>query len=278
MTSTEVIRPCVADDRKVTSEDRERWFSISWDAIIDYALQKLPNILFVEKAVDAIARQLNKCRAMCPKQLRQWCYRKIDNLAAQLNRTEKALRHGTKDFRYEQHGEKCFIQLHDAEGEQHVWKIPADWLEQARMLWPVYVRKYPDGRHYVAKKVPIIQPDGSRVQKEVSVHRLFLGLGVVRRTEADAGEAESQDGSWLNFCDGNIRLIHGSDLLDHCLVGLQNIEATATLDWKPAKSKVTATREGKMKRYLNWHEKSVVSFLSGKYPDDGQNNLSKLAC
>lgn len=263
----EVLRPIEADDEKITLEDRERWFALSWNVIFEYALEKLPNITFIDNAVEALARQLHECPARCPKQLRQWCYRRIDKLVAQLNKTEKALRHGTKEFVYERHGENCFIELHDPKGEHHVWKIPADWLEQARQLWPVYVRKYPDGRHYVARKVTVIQPDGSRVQKEVAVHRLFLGLGAVRHNEDDAGKAETADGSWLNFCDGNIRLIKGSDLLDHCEVSLHNVEETATLDWKPAKSKVTTNREGRLKKHLNWHELSVLSFLSGNSDD-----------
>jgi hypothetical protein len=233
----------------------------------NFGRRSLPNITFMDKAVDALALQLHYCPARCPEQLRQWCYRRIDKLVAKLNKTEKALRRGTKDFRYEQHGDNCFIQLHDAAGEQHIWKVPTDWLETARQLWPVYVRKYPDGRHYVSKKVSVIQPDSSCLQKEVAVHRLFLGLGAVKRTKADAGEAQTDDGSWLNFCNDNIRPIKGSDLLDHCSQ-LNDAAANVSLDWKPTKAKLTTSHEKGLKNHLNRHEKSVVTFLSGKYPDE----------
>lgn len=239
-----------------------------YTALHDYAVEKLPSMFFAEKALDALAGKLNKCRVQSPAQLRQWGRTQIDRLAAQLNKREKEPRSNEKPFVYEQHNGKCFVQLFDADGRQHVWKFPASWLEQARLLWPVYVRYFPDGRPYLARKTPITQPDGARVQTEAVVHRLFLGLGAIRHDAIDSAEAETRDGSWLNFCDDNIRLIKGTDLLDHCSCSLY--DRTLTTDWKPAKAKVTTGREDSSKKALNWHEKSVLNFLSGKYPGEQQ--------
>ncbi len=265
--------------QKPTLEDVERWFVTLWDvdmphhqSIADYAAYRLPNAIFAEKALEHIASRLHECPARSPLQLLQWCHKQIDKLIAKLGRAEKAERKNTKPLVYEQHGERIFVQLFDSKGRQHIWKFPASWLESAKKLWPVYVRIFPDGKPYLAHKTPVVKADCSREQVEVPVHRLFLGLGAVRRGYDDAAEAESVDGSWLNFCDGNIRLIEGSDLLDHScsLSGIEHRVAYGV----PAKAKVTTSREGSSREF-NRHEFSVLSFLSGKYPDDEPKIICK---
>jgi hypothetical protein len=258
--------------RRPTLDDLERWFVTLWDArdrpytsICDYAVYKLPNAVFAEKALEHIAQRLHECPAQSPMQLLRWCHKQIDKLVAKLNRAEKAERKNAKPLVYEQHGERIFVQLFDSKGRQHIWKFPASWLEAAKKLWPIYIRIFPDDKPYLAHKTPVVKADCSREQVEVPVHRLFLGLGAVRRGYDDAAEAESVDGSWLNFCDGNIRLTKGTDVLDHAF-SLTGTEGTLAHGWVPAKAKVTTSREGSS-RVFNRHELSVLSFLSGKYPE-----------
>jgi hypothetical protein len=255
-------------------DDLKKWWQLSLDpsgesffsGILDYAIGKLPSIVFAEKAINKLSEKLYKCPAQCPMQFRQWCYKQIDKISASLNKPEKVERKNTKRMIYEQHGDRIFVQLFDSRGSQHIWKFPATWLETAGKLWPVYVRRYPDGRPYIARKVAVIQPDGSREQVEVPVHRLFLGLGALRHDFDDAGEAESIDGSWLNYLDNNIRLTEGSDLFErsYSLSGMEHMVADRPL---PAKASVTTSREGSSKPF-NRHEASVMKFLSGKYPDE----------
>lgn len=261
--------------QKVTLDDLERWFVALWDvvgmryeSIADYAVKRLPSVIFAEKALEHVAKQLYKCPAQCPMQLRQWCYKQIDSLVEKINKTQKDERKNTKPLVYEQHGERIFVQLFDSKGNQHIWKFPASWLESAKKLWPVYVRYFPDGRPYVARKAPVVQPDCSREQVEVPVHRLFLGLGAVKSCYGDAAEAESCDGSWLNYLDDNIRLIQGSDLFEHSC-SLSGIEHTLADRPLPAKATVTTSREGSSKPF-NRHEASVMKFLRGEYPDEPQ--------
>lgn len=261
--------------QKPTLDDLQRWFILSWATmgagfipLREYVEEKLPSDLsasgddtFADKALEALAANLHKCRAISPQQLRQWCYKQIDRLAAAVNKRKKKVRKNTKPFRYEQHGEKCFIPLRDSKGKEHLWIIPASWLETARQLWPVYLRRYPDKRLYVARKVSVLQPDGSREQIEIGLHRIFMGLGAAKHNFDDAGEVTAQDGSWLNFAGDNLRLIKGSDLLDYCRQ-LSQHHYLATADWRPAQRTKTNCIEGRSNSW-NWHELSVRRWLGG---------------
>lgn len=264
--------------QKPTIEELERWFLNAWEPSIDadfvplgnYAHEKLSTETwtaspsFADKVFLALASNLYECRAKTPAQLRKWCYRQIDRIAAALHRRQRKLRKNTKPFVYEQHGNKCFIPLRDSTGKQHLWIIPADWLEEARKLWPVYIRRYPDKRFYVARKVSVAQPDGSRVQQEVGIHRIFMGLGGVKHNFDDAAEVRANDGNWLNFADNNITLIKGTDLLDHCRPIDPTRDHLVTADWRPAKRVVTTSEEGRSDS-CTWHEMSVRKWLRGGY-------------
>lgn len=177
-----------------------------------YASERLKDVgRTPEDYVEQLAGRLHKCKAKTLAQFRKWCNRQIDNAAAKLERQgTKRERKGTKAFAYEQHGDVCFIPLSDSTGGQHVWTIPADWLEEARSLWPVHIRRFSDGRPYVSRKVAT-----ANGQRNVPIHRLFLGLSAVRHEVQDNLESQNRDGSWLNYCDGNLSLVSGSDLFDH---------------------------------------------------------------
>jgi hypothetical protein len=198
-------------------------------SLSDYALDKLIDIRLSEKTLDDLEERMSKCPAKCPAQFRQWCYGQIDKQAAKIVRAnegaEKALRKGTKPFQYEQHGNVCFIPLFDSKKRQHIWTIPADWLDEAKLLWPVHIRRYADGKPYVSRKVAT--PSG---QKNVAIHRLFLGLSAMRHEFEDNLEVQNRDGNWLNYCAGNLFLAAGSDLLDHATAPLQATE------YKPIKA------------------------------------------
>ncbi len=224
----------------LSSERREellRWWNLSFAAygdspyvsVSDYAVDQLCDIRLAEKTLDSLAEQLFTCRAKSPAQFRQWCYRQIDKRADELAATraasEKVWRSNTKDLQVEKRGNVCFIPLFETNSQQHIWAIPADWLDQAKLLWPVHIRHFPDGKPYVSRKVAT--PSG---QKNVAIHRLFLGLSAVRHQEEDNLEVQNRDGNWLNYCNGNLFLAAGSDVMDHKTAPLEVTE------YKPAKA------------------------------------------
>jgi hypothetical protein len=250
------------DRQQTRQEELLRWWATSlydtstdeWSQpyapIYHYAEDNLPDFRFADRAVDSLATRLLDCPAETPMQFREWCYWQIDKLAAELapkSRSEKPKRKNTKPFQCEQRGDRCFIPLMDAEGEQHIWTFPSEWLGEAQILWPVHLRRFPSGKPYVSRKVPIINPDGKRSQKNVAIHRLFLGLSAVRHEVKDNCEVHTRDGSWLNYCDGNLYTLSGSDLLDHAKLPVAMAEA------KP--------RKKHQKGYNPWHEASVKALL-----------------
>jgi hypothetical protein len=254
----------------VTTSDIERWFIASWDAIISYTFERLKECkgngiertaVYAEKVLEHLAGRMGKSRAKCPQQLRKWFYRQIDRHVEMYLKSEKDLREA-KPMVYEQHGAKVFIDLLDADGQPQLWIIPADRLDWARQLWPVYIRRYPDGRPYVARKVPVLQADGSHVQVEAGLHRIFMGLGAVKHNYNDAAEIRAVDGNWLNFADDNLRFIKGSDLLSYCR-RIGKSDHYVTEDWKPASSVVTRSSEGRSDSWNDRHEQSVRNWLSG---------------
>jgi hypothetical protein len=148
----------------------ENWFLLSWnpmdsefESISAYADRMLPSEYdsddqLADKVLVELSKKLHKCPALCPEQLRQWCYKQIDRQAAKFSKTEKQQRKDAKPFpEFEQDGD-THIPLTDAQCQKHVWKIPADFLEQARTLWPVHIRWHANGRPYIARKKPVISP------------------------------------------------------------------------------------------------------------------------
>jgi hypothetical protein len=217
-----------------------RWWALSLDpegetpytSISDYAVTTLRDIRLAEAALETLAKQLPTCKAKTPRQLRQWCYKQIDKQAPEDRKdTLKKQRKNTKPFQYEQHGNVCFIPLFDANGHQHIWTIPADWLEQAKLLWPVHIRHFSDGKPHVSRKVAT--PHG---QKNVPIHRLFLGLSAVRHQEEDNLEVQNRDGNWLNYCNGNLFLAAGSDMLDHATAALEAAYYTRNRAFDPRRT------------------------------------------
>lgn len=227
--------------------DLERWFALSCDltdeSLFDYAIstfdrvQRLGNsplrggtvVRFAEEALEAVARKLPICPAKSPAQLRRWCRQQIDKHANKLTAKtaeEKHIRKDTKPFRYEQHGDVCFVEV-PGDDHRHIWSMPADWLDQARLLWPVYIR-YGRTGPYLARKEPVLMPDGTKRQRERAIHHLFLGC-------ADGEAVGARDGDLLNFVGGNLYLLRSSDLMDRA-VSLTPLEWTITSDWKPARS------------------------------------------
>lgn len=162
---------------------------------------------FPGQALQAIFARLHTCRAKSPAQLRQWAYGQIDRLAGKLASVEKRERSNAKAFTYEQYGDRCFISLESKSGQRHTWTIPADWLEMARRLWPLHIRRFKGGAPFVAKKKSIIHPDGRRQQEVLPLHRLFLNCD---RRET----VEARDGDYLNWTNGNLRLGTSRDLMD----------------------------------------------------------------
>lgn len=252
-------------------EELLRWWNLSiessgdppYEPISVYASCTLPDLRSAEKALELLARELHTCPARCPKQFRQWCYRQIDKVAAKHSgkgRSEKHVRKGTKPFRCEQHGDVCFIPVNDAKGQQHIWKVPADRRKDAELLWPVHIRWYSDGKPYLSRKVRT--PDG---QKNVAIHRLFLGLSAVRHEVSDNLEVETRDGSWLNYCNGNLSLRASSDALDHATAGLETVE------YEPVKA-----FERKTGWNTSWyaHERNVSSWLYPVLPS-GMNEIGE---
>ena len=213
----------IANRQQQRIKDLERWWLLSlfntsndeWQQpyipISEYAVGKLPDIRFVDKALHSLESRLLDCPAKTPMQFRQWCYRDIDKLAAKLvskKASEKRRRKSTKPFQYRRNGDTCFVPLRDAEGTEHVWKIPSDWLKWAELLWPLHIKKLPNGKPYLARKVPVTQPDGKRIQTACAAHRYYLAFKYPTLTPDDIAStrASARTGDFLDWTNDNIYL------------------------------------------------------------------------
>jgi hypothetical protein len=181
----------------------EKWFTASYEAI-EAHIYECVAVTRTENILTRLCSELPKCKAKSPAQFRKWAFRVIDRLADQsrvvghtiLPPVSSLPRKGIKPFAYEVHGDKAFIRLQDA--YNHVWIIPSHWLTAAKRLWPVHLRKFPDGTLYLAKKFRQLKADGSVGQTVIPVHRLFL--------DAQPGEfVVTTSGNYLDFTDVHIR-------------------------------------------------------------------------
>lgn len=201
------------DNTPANGDNRnERWFTqflygngedCPYVPIYDYAENRLGDIRAMEKAIEYVAANLHKCRAKCPMQFRAWCYRQIDRQAAKLAPRARK-RPPAKDFTFEQHGDTCFIPVTDSQGNSHTWIIPATWLEHARALWPVHVRRYKCGGPYLARKKSVYLPGGTRKQKIVPLHHLYVEMEHDGIGDRDITRTIALNGNYLDWRDGNL--------------------------------------------------------------------------
>lgn len=188
--------------------------------------------------MDAIRERLHECKARCPKDFRDWCYKEIDKVADKVSpkaASDKIVRKGAKDLQYESHGDRSFIKVEDKNGQQYVWIIPTSWLPQARLLWPVHIR-YGKTGPYISRKRPLIQPDGRRVQRDQVIHQLFLGCD-------DGDRVFNRDGNWLNYCNDNLFVAKGLDPLERPTAILDVVEFKPLKAFDPKRVWRTPSRE-----------------------------------
>ncbi len=218
MTYPKTLRP-LGDRKQIekpTLATLENWFLLSWnpmdseyESLVSYADRMLPSECILDNLADNVlfelSKKLHKCPARCPEQLRQWCYKQIDIQAARFNKKEKRQRKDAKPFpEFKQDGDSnIHIPLTDAQGQEHVWKIPADFLEQARSLWPVYVKKRANGKAYVARKTPVISPGKSK-QTLFPAHHAFLGFKYPTISEGDIACSRARNGDFLDWTGDNL--------------------------------------------------------------------------
>jgi hypothetical protein len=195
-------------------DDIQRWWALSlydidheasYTSLTDYAVMKLPSVFFAQKALDAISGKLHKCRAKRPDQLRQWGYKQIDRLAAQLNKSEKSTRKGVKLFQCDETSAGVYsIPLLDSKGQQHTWKVPADWLGDIdSLIWPVHIRRHASGRPYLAKKLPTIWPT-ERKQTILPAHHIYLWFKYPGISDGDVACSRARNGDFLDWTNDNI--------------------------------------------------------------------------
>ena len=251
------------------NENRQQrvWFNAFYDELYYYTLEHF-SIIDVDTALVHLAAALPKCRASSSAQFRKWAKQQIEKQANRVRIFEHAdrltvedvlvlaesqpQRKNTKPFIYEQHGEKAFIKLTDADGTVLPWIIPADWLRTAKVLWPCHVRRNRTGP-YVSKKVPRQRHDGTWGQCDLAVHRVFLNC--------DPGDAvEARNGNMLDWTDENLR-VRGPypDALEHQPVPIDKLQDTLTFNWKPARPKRLINRE----TGTNDHDRRVLAWLRG---------------
>lgn len=207
-------------------EQRLRWFESSlyegedYTPIFDHATWQLKDIQFAEQAIASLSGQLHKSRARTPSQLRKWCCGRIDRLAEKLNphKREKKPRKNQRDFEAEIDGDVCRQTLYytPIKGpnagvtQEHIFSFPLSWLPEATEHWPYHLKKYIDGRFYVAKKHPVPNPNGTTSQKDVPLHRLFLGLSPVIERHEDNPRIICKNKNWLDYTNGNVCLFKAS--------------------------------------------------------------------
>jgi hypothetical protein len=199
---------------KPSLETLENWFMLSWnpmdsdfESIAAYADRTLPSEYDVDdqladKVLGELGKQLHKCPAQCPEQLRRWCYSQIDRQAARFSKNEKQ-RGSNKTFRYFQQDGHIQIPLTDAHGQEHIWKIPADFLEQARKLWPVHIRWYAKGKPYVARKKSVISPEKTK-QVVFPAHHVYLWFKYPTVSDGDISCCRARNNDFLDWTNGNI--------------------------------------------------------------------------
>jgi hypothetical protein len=229
----------------------EEWFTTNYQSISDQLHESVP-IDRVEDLLIRFCQALSLCPARSEAQFIKWAGRWIESRAqptpldaSDLDLNEalsahKRQRKNTPPFpRYEQHGDKTYIQLIDAVGQIRPWIIPSEWLCVAQRLWPFHLRRYAGGSFYVAKKVPAERPDGRHEQVVVPLHRLFVETGGDRLVgDRKAKMVTATDGDYLNWTDGNLttRQWTSRDVMDvrphgsSIVVSLGTQTANLTLD------------------------------------------------
>jgi hypothetical protein len=162
--------------RFLSGQPTECW-DCQFESIYNYTIRRFHevglNVIFAEKALEALRKRLRDCPAQSPKQFRQWCRSQIERIAAQFTPQTRKPRKYAKPFKYEQHGGNCFAELQDAQGQPHTWMFPAEYLDHARLLWPVHVKRLVSGKPYLARKVSQINPDRVTEHGTVTAHSQF---------------------------------------------------------------------------------------------------------
>lgn len=246
-----------------------RWLSVSWSELDDFVLEQFC-ILDNESVQHRLLSELPSCPASTPAQFREWAKNQIRGYAhdsrlfdfASVRTIQdvldlaacRSVDPDTKPLVYEQHAGKVFIQLHDADGKSLQWILPAVWLPVAKALWPVHVRYTPSRRPFVSKKTKRQKHNGDWTQTDTPVHHLFLNA-------PKGATVDAINGSYLDYCDGNLRVHDPSPATKQALERSLNT-ATVSADWRPARPKRTPKpRDGNR---LNRHEYQVLKWLRGE--------------
>jgi hypothetical protein len=246
-----------------------RWFSISWTDLDEFINEQFC-VLDNESVQHRLLSDLPTCPASTPAQFREWAKNQVRGYAndsrlfdfASVRTIQDVLDLAacrpvdpdTKPLVYEQHGPTVFIQLHDADGKALTWTIPASWFSIAKALWPCHVRHMPNGRPYVSKKSKKQKQNGDWTQTDTPVHALFVNA-------PKGATVDALNGSYLDYCDGNLRVHDPSQATKQALERALNA-ATVSADWKPAQAtRAPKPRDGNR---LNRHESQVLKWLRGE--------------
>ena len=194
-------------------EELLRWWELSlhytsddffFEPIQPYALRKLEaaglHIAFVEKVLEELRKQLWQCPAQCPRQFRQWCYGRIDTIAAKFAR-ERKQRKNDKPFVYDTVGDNLRVTLCDSEGVSHLWWFPIDYLSTVKRIWPVHLRRFPNGKLYVARKARTFNHDGTWSQRVIPLHVEFVRLNPL----FGSGKTYPKNGDYLDWRGDNLQ-------------------------------------------------------------------------
>jgi hypothetical protein len=257
----------MADETRLA--ELRRWWSVSYEEISDAILETFAANRY-EGIQFRLLRDLHSCPAKSPAQFREFCRNRLVEYAGETRLIERienpslqdvlamaALRsvEDAKPFDYEQHGAKVFVRL-ESRGTVLPWIIPADWLPVARALWPCHVRRTPQGRPYVSKKVNKQRLNGKWYQADQPVHHLFLNADIGAKVDA-------ADGSYLNYSDNNLS-VHNSlpATVEGREVPLDVLHERLADTWIPAKPKRIPKQ--RVSKCLNSHERQVQRWLHGE--------------